>query len=122
MRSLSAQERGLLILIAAGLVAAGIAMTLRVERPQPVVDVGPITLSDVRIVVPTFRSGSSLINVNTATAEELTRLPGIGDALATRIIIYRADHGPFASIDELAEVNGIGPQTVDRLRDRATVE
>ncbi len=59
----------------------------------------------------------ALVNINTAGAEELELLPGIGEVLARRIVEYRRLNGPFSSIDELEEVERIGPVTVDRLRD-----
>ncbi len=55
------------------------------------------------------------INVNSATAEELQRLPGIGSKLSARIIETRMQ-GPFQSVDELRRVPGIGPKTLDKLR------
>ena len=48
------------------------------------------------------------INVNTATAEELRRLPGIGEVLSEAIVSYREEHGPFSSAEELLAVKGIG--------------
>jgi comEA protein len=56
------------------------------------------------------------VNINDATATELIALPGIGPAMAGRIIAYRKEHGRFASVDELDRVRGIGPATVRRLR------
>lgn len=53
---------------------------------------------------------ASKVNVNTATAAQLDTLPGIGPTLADRIIAYRRQHGPFNSIDQVAEVEGIGPK------------
>lgn len=57
------------------------------------------------------------ININTATADELDKLPGIGPALATRIIEYRELNGSFSSIDELKSVSGIGDKTFEKLKD-----
>lgn len=63
-----------------------------------------------------------LININTATAAELELLPGIGPALAGRIVDYRTAHGPFKSVDELDHVSGIGPRTLAKIRPLAKVE
>lgn len=56
------------------------------------------------------------VDVNTADAEELQRLNGIGPALAQRIIDYRTEHGPFASLEGLLEVSGIGESTLEGIR------
>lgn len=56
------------------------------------------------------------INVNTASAEELQALPGIGPAIAGRIVTYRKEHGGFRTIDDMTEVKGIGPRILDRIR------
>ncbi len=61
------------------------------------------------------------IDVNTATAEELETLSGIGPALAEAIIEYREEHGPFESADGLLEVSGIGETKLDNIRDDITV-
>ena len=50
------------------------------------------------------------ININTATAEELTDLKGVGETIAQRIIAYREQNGPFATANDLLNVNGIGPK------------
>lgn len=63
---------------------------------------------------------SGLININTATSEELQTLNGIGPVLAQRIIDYRTEHGPFASVDELLNIKGIGEATLKKFRDQAT--
>lgn len=66
-------------------------------------------------------ASSGLVNLNTASAAELETLPGIGPALAGRIIDHRAAIGRFRSVDELDDVSGIGPATLQRLRPLVTV-
>jgi competence protein ComEA len=65
--------------------------------------------------------GSTLINVNVASAEELETLPGIGEVLAATIIEYREENGPFTTVDQLVEVSGIGEVTLEEIRDLVTV-
>jgi competence protein ComEA len=62
------------------------------------------------------------INLNTARAEELELLPGVGPSLARRIVEYRAQHGAFTSVEQLTNVRGIGQRTLQRLRDAVIVE
>ena len=57
-----------------------------------------------------------VIDLNRATAEDLDAIPGLGPALAQRIIDYRKAHGPFKKIDDLREVSGIGPQNLPKLK------
>ena len=56
------------------------------------------------------------VNLNAATPAELQVLPGIGPALAGRIVQWRGDHGNFQTVEDLQKVRGIGPKTLDRLR------
>lgn len=61
------------------------------------------------------------VNINTATADQLDVLPGVGPATAAAIISYRDQHGPFVSVDDLGDVRGIGPAKLDALRGLVTV-
>lgn len=61
------------------------------------------------------------VNINTATAEELAQLMGIGPVLAQAIVDYRESHGPFASVEELLEVSGIGEAKLGRIREDVTI-
>ena len=56
------------------------------------------------------------VDLNAANAEQLDPLPGIGPALAARIVAYRDEHGPFTEIEQLNKVKGIGARTLERLR------
>ncbi|MEO0085105.1 MAG: helix-hairpin-helix domain-containing protein [candidate division WOR-3 bacterium] len=64
---------------------------------------------------------SGLVNLNTATIEELCTLPGIGPATAQRIVEFRNERGRFSAVDELEQVKGIGPKKLARLRPLVTV-
>ncbi|AFG35983.1 competence protein ComEA-like protein with helix-hairpin-helix repeat region [Fervidobacterium pennivorans DSM 9078] len=61
------------------------------------------------------------ININTASLEELEKLPGIGPSKAQAIIDYRTNNGPFKSIEEIKNVKGIGEKTFEKLKDLITV-
>ena len=62
-----------------------------------------------------------LVNVNSAIATELEELPGIGEVIAQRIIDYRTENGPFATVDELIDVSGIGDAILESIRELVTV-
>ena len=69
-------------------------------------------------VLPAIAAG--LINLNTASEEELKTLPGIGPATAASIIEYR-EAKPFASVEEVLEVKGIGPAKFEAIKDLISV-
>jgi competence protein ComEA len=56
------------------------------------------------------------LEINSATAADLEALPGIGPALAQRIVDYRQRHGPFNKIDDLEKVSGIGPKKLEKMK------
>ncbi len=67
------------------------------------------------------QSASQLIDINTASMDELVGLPGIGKTLAERIVLYRENEGEFASTDDLQKVKGISKKKLEKLRPYITV-
>ena len=61
------------------------------------------------------------IDLNTATLEQLDTLDGVGPVTAQKILDYRQEHGGFGSVDELGQVPGIGPKTMEALREKVRV-
>ena len=76
----------------------------------------------VALSLPSWAEDPQPININTATAAELTQLKGIGTKYAERIVQYREEHGPFTSAEDMMKVPGIGPRTCEVNKDRIVVE
>ncbi len=66
-------------------------------------------------------ASQTLINLNTASVDELATLPGIGPATAQRIVDYRTQFGAFTTLEDLTQVFGIGPATLAQIKDLITV-
>ena len=104
-------------LLVAALIVAGASLwkiassNKRYDKPVPfrITSLNPKTAESYILL-------GEKIDLNAATSELLQVLPGIGPSLASKIINYRQLHGPFASIDALEAVDGIGPKTVERLK------
>lgn len=65
---------------------------------------------------------AQVINLNTASAEQLSSLSGVGKAKAEAIVQYRETHGKFSSLEELIQVKGIGQAILEKNRTRLTLE
>lgn len=73
-------------------------------------------------VVSSSDSPGTPININTASLEELDRLPGIGPSIAQKIIDFRQENGPFTAIEEVQNVSGIGPAKYEEIKDLITLQ
>jgi competence protein ComEA len=102
-----------------------LAQELRDQQQVVVPRVGEPDVAPPAGSTPPGRSGeiplSAKVNINTATADELDTLPGVGATTARRILDYRAAHGPFKSIEDIQQVTGIGDATYQKLKDLITV-
>jgi competence protein ComEA len=83
--------------------------------------VGVTPPPDAGITAPSGAAADGRVNLNTATADQLDTLPGVGPAMAQRIITYRTAHGGFHSIEELKQVSGIGDARYQDLKDLVTI-
>ncbi len=66
-------------------------------------------------------ASTAVVNLNTATAEQLDSLPGVGAKMAARIIEYRQKNGPFRKVEDLMNVKGIGEKAFLKMKPRLTV-
>lgn len=120
---------GVVCLLCAGMILFEIFWTQPVviyENPQsatPSVENSPLpsASSETDSSESVLEQGEK-INLNTASAQELESLPGIGEVKAQAIITYREQEGPFQTIEQVMEVKGIGEKTFEAIRDWITVE
>lgn len=92
-------------------------MQIQVSSKTPVINSNE-QVNDTNSNSPNNNSSSNLININTATKEDLDTLPGIGPATAQKIIDYRQEHGNFSSIEDIKNVKGIGEAKFNKMQDK----
>ncbi len=82
----------------------------------------PVELGETEVLTPELVQTEPKLDLNSAGAERLEALPGVGPVLAERIVFHRRKLGQFSSPSELTEVDGIGPATLKKIKKRVRVE
>lgn len=118
------------IAAAGGLLAEAYAQTLNMAAPLsdgskvlvPYIEKeSPVSAADGQSDSDPLIGAGNLININSASLETLTKLPGIGEVKAQAIIDYRTQHGPFTSLEAILNVSGIGSATYENIKDLITI-
>ena len=108
----------LILILGIVMVSVGIGMEIRGQKQvsEVVVERG-----EIKGVMQAPTGTGIGININTATAEELDKLPGIGPAIAGRIIDYRNKNGGFMNVAEIKLVSGIGEKLFEKIKDKISL-
>lgn len=102
-----------LVLLVGGLTAPGaLAAEKAAEKAAP-------KAAEVQKPAPAAKAAP--VNVNTASAAELEKVPGIGPVTAASVVAHRTAKGPFAKAEDLLQVKGIGPKTLEKIRPHITL-
>jgi competence protein ComEA len=91
-------------------------------EPKKMVFVCIVLAMLVTFSAPTWATNTGKINLNKATATELTQLKGIGMKYAERIVEFRDKYGPFKQVEDLLKVQGVGMKLLEKNKDRITIE
>ena len=112
-------ERVIMLLLSSFLFAGSLVLYIRDSRPLVAISVeskgatDKLSLYEVEEALKEARK----ININTATAEDIRLIPGIGPAISLRIVEYRENNGYFYTLDSLLAVKGIGPSKLEKIRE-----
>ena len=122
MLDLTRQEKAILIFLTLSF-ATGLGInTYKNSQKNLALKIQPYKLVAAREQSDKFVAKHAFININSSNTDELTRLPGIGEKLARRIIEYRKRRGPFGTKEELLGVAGIGAKKFEQIIDLIVLE
>src|SRR3989338_8443394 len=114
MFNLTRTERGIIIFLIFTLLIGITLIIYQKSRPPIKLEIGKFAVEE--------EVDSGRININTASAGDLTQLEGVGKVMAQRIIEHRDKAGKFASIEDIKDVKGIGDAMFEKIKDDITVE
>jgi len=80
-----------------------------------------LTISIFLCCMGSALAADTIANINSATAQELAKIPGIGKVMANRIVAYREKHGPFAKTEDIQKIKGIGAKKFEKMKDLITI-
>jgi competence ComEA-like helix-hairpin-helix protein len=121
MFDLTRQERVILIFLTLSFVSGLGVSAYKKQKRGIQLSVRPYKIDALK-AADNFIEQQRLININSLKVDELTRLPGVGQKLAQRMLEYRQLHGPFRSKAELMQVKGIGEKKFEQLKDLIALE
>jgi competence ComEA-like helix-hairpin-helix protein len=122
MLDLTRQEKIILLFLTLTFVTGLGISAYKKSSNQLELDNQAYELNSIREESDKFITQQKYININSFNIDELTRLSGIGETLATRIVEYHKIHGPFKSNEELIQVKGIGAKKFEAIKDFIVLE
>ena len=117
-------ERGFLVLFSVLLLAGAVLLYIKQTRPRPDIIIVKGGVKEERSLkeVKEALKEARVVDINTATMEELQTIPGIGESYAARIIEYRNAHGGFEYESDLLNVEGIGEKKLEKIKEYIRIE
>jgi len=122
MTRLERTERAILIFLIAAFILGIAASAIRKSHHRVKVSVGSFDAKRYKDSDADLASSDGKIDINTASAEDLMKIKGIGRTIAERIVEYRYKSGAFYSIDDIKNVRGVGVALFEKIKRKITVE
>lgn len=121
MFDLTKQEKIILLFLTASFITGLGIGAYKKSQSRLKLDIQPYQMAALEDA-DDFIAQHSQVNINSLNADELTRLPGVGEKLAARIVAYHKLHGAFRAKEELLQVKGIGEKKFEQLKDLIILE
>ena len=100
---------------------AGVLGLMAISMAGPMLSLADFAFAGPKVDVSAQQAPAKVVNLNTASSEELQTLRGVGPAIAGRILQYRQEHGRFEKVEDLANVHGIGAAKLEKMKSEITI-